>query len=65
MPYIIADSEAAAERVMTLVPRAAFADLDAARDVLVGYPNPNRYRIFAVVRADGAWMARELENADV
>ena len=55
MPYIIADSAEAAERVHALVPTARFYDLDKAREVLADYPRPCRYDVYEV-RSDGsAW----------
>ncbi len=56
MPYIIADTPEAAVRVITLVPEAAFSDLDKARNTLTGYPSPNPYRVYHMTQAPGPWV---------
>ena len=48
MPYIIADSAEAAERVHASVPTARFYDLDKAREVLDDYPRPCRYGVYEI-----------------
>ena len=62
MPYIIADSAEAAERVHALVPTARFYALDKAREVLADYPRPCRYDVFALVLSVMGWKAFALND---
>lgn len=60
--YVIADSPAAAERVMALIPHVAFPRLAQAIAQLAGYPKPCRYRVLEVHHDGQSWKAYEVEE---